>query len=130
VTCLQKGYYLALSDDALWAVSTAGNNVNGCYIGFGTPTTFCDLYVISATVGNNSHRGWPRNTSGMGTGCVKAPDFPKKMSGCFFQNAEYALSTAERESFCTESGKANALAQLRHAISNDQCGFACATLWD
>ena len=130
VTCLQKGDYLALSDDALWTASTAGKNVGNCHIGFGSQRSFCDLYVSSATVGNNGNRGWPRNSNGLGTGCVKAPDFPKKMSGCFFQNAEYALSTAERESFCTESGKANALAQLRHAISTDQCVFACATLWD
>lgn len=88
---------------------------------------FCDLYVKAYTTGpasEGSYRGWPRTVlRGRGTGCVKAPDFPKRTGTCFYADPRYRLTAREVSLLCTNSGKNNALAQLRHALCNGQCGI-------
>ena len=116
-------YYLSLSVHQLYYAATGGRRVGGCYITVSPPPSrsYCDLYVISATVGSRGYRGWPRTTSNLGTGCVKAPDFPKRRSYCFYHSRQYSLSATDRASFCTNNGKSNAVAQLKHAIRRGQC---------
>lgn len=53
-----------------------------------------------------------------GTGCVRAPNLPKGVTTCYFDDPSYPLTTAERRSFCTDSGKSNAVAILKHSIRN------------
>ena len=119
-----SAYYLSLPVDDLYHSATGGRRVGGCYIQVSPNGGYCDLYVKSATVGNHGHRGWPRSTSNVGTGCVKAPDFPKRRSHCFFSSSQYSLSATDRASFCTNNGKSNAVAQLKHAIRHGQCAIA------
>lgn len=127
VVCIaaqDKCYYLSLSTAALYDAATNGKRVGGCYISRNTGSGFCDLYVIAATTGNQGHKGWPRSTNDLGTGCVKAPDFPKSQSYCFFESNDYSQwPITERTSFCTDKGVTNAVAQLRHAIRNNQCNL-------
>lgn len=59
----------------------------------------------------------------MGTGCVRAPDLPKRIGSCLYAQPNYELTASEIDSFCTNSGKANAVAQLRHAILAGTCTF-------
>lgn len=114
--------YQDMAVDDLFAAATDGNRVGDCYIQQNGPGGgACDLYVKSAFPGAAADRGWPKTTGGRGTGCVRAPDFPKRVSTCYFDDPRYPLTTAERSSFCTDSGKSNAVAQLKHAIRNNAC---------
>lgn len=117
-----SAFFLELSTDDLYEHATNRNRVGDCYISearFGA----CDLYVKSAISGVNGDKGWPKTTDNSGTGCVKAPDYGKKVSTCFYSDNSYLLTQAERDSFCTEFGKENAVAQLRHAIRNNACSI-------
>lgn len=124
-----RAHYLAMSDaqllfEALHPNTLFGIGSHRCYIERGGAGSACDVYVKTATIGSHSHRGWPRTTGGLGTGCVKSPDFaPKRVSHCYYNDPQYALTNAERASFCTNSGLTNAVNQLRHAINDGQCSF-------
>lgn len=115
-------FYLSLSVDELYDQATKGNRVGECYIAE-AKSGFCDLYVKSAIQGASGDKGWPKTKSNRGTGCVKAPDYPKKIRRCFFLDSNYVLTEEERSPFCTEMGKTNAVAQLKHAIRNKACGI-------
>lgn len=99
----------------------------GCYISINKGGGFCDLYVISATVGASGYRGWPRSYDNRGTGCVKAPDFPKRRNICWYTMWNYYnWPLSQRLKMCASSfGEENAAEQLRHAIVNDQCMLPC-----
>eukprot|EP00737_Agarophyton_chilense_P001943 gb/GEZJ01002197.1/.p1 GENE.gb/GEZJ01002197.1/~~gb/GEZJ01002197.1/.p1 ORF type:complete len:151 (-),score=8.53 gb/GEZJ01002197.1/:182-634(-) len=116
-----KDMYLSLGDDQLWAAAREGSRVGGCYIPSAGPPAFCDLYVKSAVRGSDGDFGWPKNRNNRGTGCVKAPELPRSRSHCFFNRRDYDLPNSELSAFCTGNGKANALAQLRHALRNNAC---------
>lgn len=99
----------------------------GCRIDINTGSNFCDLYVISATVGAHGYRGWPRSFDNRGTGCVKAPDFPKGRNICWYTMWNYKnWPMSDRSKMCASSfGEDNAAEQLRHAILHDQCMLSC-----
>ncbi|KAI0563112.1 hypothetical protein FGB62_46g18 [Gracilaria domingensis] len=121
-TQLTKSFFLSLSPGALFAYGLK-ELVGGCRITL-HPTdsgAWGDLYVKTATVGNRGYRGWPRNVNDLGTGAVKAPEFPRARTYCWFQRSEYDLPQSLRDAFCTNSGVANAAAQLKDAIEKDQC---------
>lgn len=86
----------------------------------------CNLYVKAHTKGpasTGSYDGWPRTVKkSLGTGCVKAPYLSKGVRTCYYTDSRYQLSTAQIALMCTTDGKKNALAQLRHALCNGQCG--------
>lgn len=82
-------------------------------------TCACDFYVKAFTTGTGSYNGWPRTTDGLGTGCVKSTSG----SFCYFNDQKYALTSSERSLMCTSDAKKNSLAQLRHALCNNQCGI-------
>lgn len=126
LACSDKASCLALSKSELYRAATAGRRVGKCYISRNTGSGYCDLYVKSATVGEDGDKGWPKNSAWRGTGCVKAPDFPKRRSTCFYSSG-YGFSKETWSPFCTQYGVDNAVAQLRHAIQNDQCGFTSSS---
>mmetsp|Transcript_12522 Transcript_12522/g.38246 ORF Transcript_12522/g.38246 Transcript_12522/m.38246 type:complete len:402 (-) Transcript_12522:94-1299(-) len=114
-----KEYYMRLDDEQLWKLAKS-HNLNSCYIidRSRTPDSRCDLYVAAAG------KRWPLNDKGKGLGCVKAPDFPKKVTRCPCKGGMCAgVSPQDEKSFCTSSGKANAVAVIRHAIENNKCGL-------
>lgn len=78
---------------------------------------------------HDGHDGWPLTTDNLGTGCVRAPDLPKRVTTCAYEFPSYGLTPAEHSALCTDSGKTNAVGQLRHAIQNDRCSdcLQCAT---
>lgn len=118
-----KSFFLSLSPEALFAYGVKGA-VGGCRITLNTGSrAYADLYVKTATVGNRGYRGWPRNVNGLGTGAVKAPEFPRKRTYCWFQRSEYRLPRSLRNAFCTNSGIRNAAAQLRYAVEKNQCNL-------
>lgn len=113
--------YLSLSDDKLWCAVTGGNRAGKCHISVCGGA--CDVYVKSAIRGDDGDYGYPkatRNGRKVGTGCVKAPDFPKRRTVCFFDKS-YNLPPPTVAKFCTNRGKDNALAIIRHAIRNNAC---------
>lgn len=118
-------FFLSLSTNDLYSLATKGNRVGACYIAE-VSSGSCDLYVKSAVSGSNGDLGWPKTTGNQGTGCVRAPDYPKKVSSCFYSSSSYVLSQSERNSFCTNSGKSNAVAQLQHAIRSNACSIPIA----
>jgi hypothetical protein len=105
--------FCIFSDDYLWSMASGGNSVGNCRITPGGSNT-CDLYVKVSNV------GYPQSTVG-GTGCVKAPDFPKHMNVCWYNDPRYSLTAAERADFCTPYGRHNAVAQLCHALMRGLC---------
>ncbi|PXF43528.1 hypothetical protein BWQ96_06729 [Gracilariopsis chorda] len=119
-----KSFYLSLSPEALFAYGVKGA-VGACYISLNTgSSSYCDLYVNTATIGNNGHRGWPRKLNDMGTGCVKAPEFPRKRTYCWYSRSEYINHPqAIRDTFCTHPSVTNAANQLRDAVEKDQCAL-------
>jgi hypothetical protein len=106
--------FCIFSDDYLWSMASGGRSVGLCRIVPGDPGTFCDLYVKAGNL------GYPQSTAG-GTGCVKTPDFPKRMNVCWYDDPRYSLTAAERADFCTPSGKHNAVAQVCHALMRGLC---------
>eukprot|EP01026_Neomeris_dumetosa_P038248 TRINITY_DN3116_c0_g1_i3.p3 TRINITY_DN3116_c0_g1~~TRINITY_DN3116_c0_g1_i3.p3 ORF type:complete len:164 (+),score=7.19 TRINITY_DN3116_c0_g1_i3:212-703(+) len=84
------------------------------------------IFMLYVRSGSN---GYPLNRECDGTGCVKAPDFPRAINICWYERDEYCPEIqALSDEFCTDSGVANAAAQLRHAIANDRC--YCGTVID
>lgn len=116
-----SAFYLSLSVNQLYSEATKGRRVGDCYIAEAKRGS-CDLYVKSAIKGVNGDRGWPKtNNPRVGTGCVRAPDLPKGVRTCYYNDPRYQLTALERKSFCTDTGKVNAVAQLKHAIRNKAC---------
>lgn len=113
-------YYLSLSVDDFYASATRGNRVGDCYIAE-AKRGFCDLYAKSAIQGKNGDRGWPKTTSNTGTGCVRAPFLPRRVRTCYYRASNYNLPASLVNTFCTDDGKANAVAQLKHAVRNNAC---------
>eukprot|EP01026_Neomeris_dumetosa_P038245 TRINITY_DN3116_c0_g1_i13.p3 TRINITY_DN3116_c0_g1~~TRINITY_DN3116_c0_g1_i13.p3 ORF type:complete len:290 (+),score=16.59 TRINITY_DN3116_c0_g1_i13:212-1081(+) len=118
-----KADLLALDDNTLFNIGLGG--INECRI-VESPVgngDFCDLYVKSGS------DGYPLNQECQGIGCVKAPDFPRAINTCWYARDEFCPEIQGLSGdFCTDSGVANAAAQLRHAIKNDHCN--CANLAD
>ena len=108
----------ALPDAELFRLATT-SSAQGCRITRGGPSAACDLYV--KTPSKDRYNGWPLTPDGRGTGCVKAPDFPKRVGICYYTNPPYDVTAEQTASFCTNNGKANALAQLRDGLKNLKC---------
>eukprot|EP01025_Chloroclados_australasicus_P058716 TRINITY_DN739_c0_g1_i8.p2 TRINITY_DN739_c0_g1~~TRINITY_DN739_c0_g1_i8.p2 ORF type:complete len:235 (-),score=13.72 TRINITY_DN739_c0_g1_i8:772-1410(-) len=108
-----------------WALFWMGRNglLGDCKVSDSRNSgSFCDFYVTSSIHGQGSYKGYPLNTDCRGTGCVKAPDYPKGISTCWYSQAEYGGAINQISNiFCTEDGIANGAAMLRHAIQNDAC---------
>eukprot|EP01026_Neomeris_dumetosa_P038247 TRINITY_DN3116_c0_g1_i17.p2 TRINITY_DN3116_c0_g1~~TRINITY_DN3116_c0_g1_i17.p2 ORF type:complete len:223 (+),score=0.98 TRINITY_DN3116_c0_g1_i17:249-917(+) len=123
VSGYSKADLLALDDNTLFNIGLGG--INECRI-VESPVgngDFCDLYVKSGS------DGYPLNQECQGIGCVKAPDFPRAINTCWYARDEFCPEIQGLSGdFCTDSGVANAAAQLRHAIKNDHCN--CANLAD
>lgn len=126
VSGMCKALLLSLPIGALYPLGRA-NFVGGCRIQRNAGAGFCDLYVKSATTGARGYIGWPRSTQDLGTGCVKAPNFPKRRGHCWYTGSDYNnWPMADRVKMCSSSdGKINAAEQLRHAILHDQCNLSC-----
>eukprot|EP01025_Chloroclados_australasicus_P014092 TRINITY_DN16585_c1_g1_i1.p1 TRINITY_DN16585_c1_g1~~TRINITY_DN16585_c1_g1_i1.p1 ORF type:complete len:197 (+),score=8.35 TRINITY_DN16585_c1_g1_i1:147-737(+) len=116
-----KDQILSLSDQELFDMGD-DQGIENCYILQGGSGNACDLYVKSDIQGTHGDRGYPKNTQCRGTGCVKAPDFPKSVTTCYYTSSVYDSSVNSlASSFCTKEGVQNAAAMLRYAISNDVC---------
>eukprot|EP00737_Agarophyton_chilense_P001353 gb/GEZJ01001519.1/.p1 GENE.gb/GEZJ01001519.1/~~gb/GEZJ01001519.1/.p1 ORF type:complete len:191 (-),score=22.71 gb/GEZJ01001519.1/:491-1063(-) len=122
-SCCIKDYYLAMSNEDIWNSARDGSRIGKCYISSGGSGAHCDLYAKSAVKGIHGDYGWPKSTDKRGTGCVRAPDFPRKVGRCYYSDYVYNLPKDVVDSFCTGNGKNNAVAQIRHAIRNDACGL-------
>eukprot|EP01026_Neomeris_dumetosa_P052185 TRINITY_DN460_c0_g1_i3.p1 TRINITY_DN460_c0_g1~~TRINITY_DN460_c0_g1_i3.p1 ORF type:complete len:212 (-),score=16.48 TRINITY_DN460_c0_g1_i3:390-1025(-) len=110
-----KSQLLDLSDEELFNVGLEG--VNNCRINVRPNAGACYYYVSSG-----GSFGYPLTPDCRGTGCVKAPDEPKSVNTCYYQDRVYGSAINEVASkFCTSNGVSNAAAQLRHAIENDAC---------
>eukprot|EP01026_Neomeris_dumetosa_P058707 TRINITY_DN5472_c0_g1_i9.p2 TRINITY_DN5472_c0_g1~~TRINITY_DN5472_c0_g1_i9.p2 ORF type:complete len:277 (-),score=31.04 TRINITY_DN5472_c0_g1_i9:1041-1871(-) len=113
---VEKARLLDLDDDALYIAGLEGFyncKIVESPVGNGNA---CDLYVKIGSI------GYPLNRYCGGTGCVKAPDFPRAIANCSYASAAYCPRIqALASDICTDSGVANAAAQLRHAITNDHC---------
>jgi len=107
---------LSLSDSELWDMATNGNLIGEyCRVSGPNTGTACNYYVKGEIT--TSYDGVPRNTDDEGTGCVQETE-----GVCYYDNAEYDLTTSEREDMCSGELEANAAAQLRYGISNGYCG--------
>eukprot|EP01024_Parvocaulis_polyphysoides_P032625 TRINITY_DN291_c0_g1_i2.p2 TRINITY_DN291_c0_g1~~TRINITY_DN291_c0_g1_i2.p2 ORF type:complete len:163 (-),score=0.58 TRINITY_DN291_c0_g1_i2:139-627(-) len=115
---LFKSQYLSLSDDQLYQQGLFG--IGQCKIQRNTGFGFCDLYVasgITGTFGSQTYIGYPLSQLCRGTGCVKAPDFPKRVGTCWYSDPEYgAVVNSRVTDYCSDKGIANAAAQLGDAI--------------
>ncbi len=74
----------------------------------------------------------PTTSSGLpdlyGTGCVKAPDFPKSISTCWGAPNTYPIyNTAYGGAYpiCTSSGIKNAANMIRIGIIKGHCNLPC-----
>ncbi|KAI0559247.1 hypothetical protein FGB62_10g38 [Gracilaria domingensis] len=118
-------YHLSLSVDDLFDATTNGNKIGTCFISENSnPRAACYLYARCPGYAEN---GCPFNNNGRGTGCVKAPDFPKAVNTCYYRSGyDQVLTSQEIDSFCTEDGKVNAVNQIKWALSNGYCNLpAC-----
>jgi hypothetical protein len=102
------------SDSQIWLLAGNGTSLGSCTIAPGGPSTACDLYVKAGGL------GYPQSTVG-GSGCVVAPEYPKRMSFCWYNDRRYTLAAADRANFCTSSGYHNAAAQVCHALTRGMC---------
>ncbi len=117
--------YLCLNNHQLYESLTGGHTIGKCRIDVQPGPGFCYLYVKAAEKGADNDSGYPKNNVNgrlVGTGCVKAPDLPKNIGVCFFSDPRYGLPSSTVASFCTEKGKDNAVAMIRHAIVHKKCG--------
>jgi hypothetical protein len=105
-----------LTDDQIWRLAGNGASLGSCRIAQGGPGTACDLYVKF-----QGGLGYPQLSTGGGTGCVRAPDYPKGMSTCWYTDTRYTLAAADRANFCTLSGRHNAATQVCHALTHGMC---------
>ena len=87
---------LGLSDQGLYDAALAGLTGN-CKINKGSATSACDLYAI-VKLNNGTWIGLPDL---LGTGCVKAPDFPKKMNVCWGSPNTYPTYNTTPTPICT-----------------------------
>lgn len=112
--------YLRMSDEKLFAFQNPSNKIGGkCYVQKSRRPSACNYYVKAERSTSSGYKGWPRTRSGdRGTGCVK----DRGGGFCYFKSTTYDLTTVERNSMCSGNVKANAAAQLRHAIRNGKCG--------
>lgn len=122
--CRNKDYYLNLDENALLSAAIRGNTIGtnpGCSISFGNSSSTCDIYVLAATIDRNGGRGFPRNVLNQPNGCVRAPDWPKKVKLCIYLRPEYNVPTSVVQSFRTDTGITNAVNMLRYAIQSGDC---------
>eukprot|EP01025_Chloroclados_australasicus_P013763 TRINITY_DN16454_c0_g3_i1.p2 TRINITY_DN16454_c0_g3~~TRINITY_DN16454_c0_g3_i1.p2 ORF type:complete len:174 (-),score=1.86 TRINITY_DN16454_c0_g3_i1:45-566(-) len=116
-----KNQILSLSDQEIFDIGM-NQGVENCFIQQGVLGTACALYVKSDIGDTRGERGYPKNKFCIGTGCVKAPDFPKSVKTCNYASQDYDKDiNSLTGSFCTKKGIKNAAAMLRHAIRNDAC---------
>lgn len=131
-TCKCARCFLNLSDGQMYDNLVNGNKIGKCVIDV-VPEShdLCDLYVKSGVRGDDGDFGWPKYALQgglhMGSGCVMAPDEPKNVGndGCWYRLRSFGLPKNMEKSFCTPSGKFNAVAQVRHAIRNNACKLSC-----
>ena len=118
--CVYRGDLLSKSDSELLSMTMNGNSIGYCRIGPGGPGAFCSYYVVAKPSPTTGHQGWPRNKDDLGTGCVYDPG----ATPCFFIRDEYSnWPFPDREAMCaSQDVLTNAVAQLRHAITNCACG--------
>ena len=87
----------------------------------------CDLYAQANNAASNQypwlHKGLPDL---IGTGCVKAPDWPKRRSTCWSSGSNtYPFYNSTPFPICTNNGKKNALNMIRIGIIKDHCDLPC-----
>mmetsp|Transcript_12824 Transcript_12824/g.39455 ORF Transcript_12824/g.39455 Transcript_12824/m.39455 type:complete len:255 (-) Transcript_12824:251-1015(-) len=112
--------YLELSDEELFRRTTNGHTVGNCFVYLdNNPRTYCDMGVLIN--GYNFHSRYPQTLDGRGTGCIKAPDFPKRMRACWYTDPDYGYDDETIASMCTESGVSNAAGTIRAAIREGKC---------
>lgn len=116
--------YIKIPTRALFQLASGGNRVGRCYIAI-AKYGHCDLYMKGGGKSTLGQTGWPRQIDGYSSGCVKTPDWKKKVRTCYYSTPLYRLSKKEVDSFCGEVGITNAVEMLRHAIDNGACGGSC-----
>lgn len=116
-------YYLQLPVPPFLAESTGGSRIGDCYIVPKARSGSCDMYAKSGVRGADGDRGWPKTSSNRGTGCVRAPRLPRRVTTCYYSSSSYRLSPDLIQSFCTDDGSANAVAMIKHAIRNGACNI-------
>lgn len=118
-------YYLSLPTSRFYWEATGGRRIGRCFIQVsGGPGAACYLYAKSAYRGHDGDYGWPKTTDWVGTGCVRAPNLPKRVTTCYYRDPRYRLSWALINKFCTNDGVFNAVNQLKHAIRNEACAIS------
>lgn len=116
-------YYLSLSVSNFLAESTGGKRIGGCYIVPRAAFGACDMYAKSAVRGRDGDLGWPKTISKRGTGCVRAPNLPKRVTTCFYKSSSYRLPPDLVNRFCTDDGNSNAVSMIKHALQNGACNL-------
>ena len=107
---------LGLSDQGLYDAALAGLTGN-CKVNKGSTTSACDLYAV-VRLSNGTWIGLPDL---VGTGCVRAPDFPKRQSTCWGPPNTYTNYNTTPTPICTGSGIKNAANMIRIAINRGWC---------
>lgn len=108
---------LSLPDDALYNAAVQ-KRVGQCSIGICTTTgCACDLYARVA-INSTFVIGLPNL---YGTGCVVAPDFPKRMNICWPAPNPYGAYNGTSTPICTTSGIKNAANMIRIGIQKGYC---------
>ena len=107
---------LGLSDQALFDTALAGRTYN-CRVTRGASTAACDLYA-TAGLASGTFTGLPDL---YGSGCVVAPDFPKRVNTCFPAPNTYPNYNSTPTPICTGSGVKNAANMIRIAINRGWC---------
>lgn len=118
-----ESYYLNLSVDDFFEAVSNGNRIGTCLNALNTGSGFCYYYARCQYPGRSDIHGCPLNNNGQGTGCVKAPDEPKGVRVCFYKHGYDFLTESEVNSFCTETGKENLVAQLKWALRKGYCNL-------
>mmetsp|Transcript_3566 Transcript_3566/g.9922 ORF Transcript_3566/g.9922 Transcript_3566/m.9922 type:complete len:1103 (-) Transcript_3566:305-3613(-) len=105
------------TDKALYEVLVdQGNKIGTCgVVDQRSGSGVCDFYFESG------EGRFPRTTTGSGTGCVKAPDFRKSASACYYSSSAYSLTPEEFSPLCTNSGVSNIAGHFRLALSKNEC---------
>lgn len=112
--CRNRSYFNLQDDKRMWYMLTGGRTVGSCRI-VRTEDAKCEMYALTGS------GGWPKDNIGRGDGCVIAADYAK--GDCKYEQERFGLTFDYIQGFCSGNGMNNAVAMMRHAITNGACGF-------
>jgi hypothetical protein len=115
---------LSLSDKALYEAALS-RRVGRCFISTCKPdqSCSCDLYA-QVSLDEGKSVGLPDL---YGTGCVVAPDMPKKICTCWGGSNNYPFYNKSSTPICSKCGIANAANMIRIGIMKGYCKLPICT---